>query len=326
MEYRRLRGTNVEVSRIALGCGCFGGIGSAPEFFGLGESDEEAFAIMDAACELGITLFDTADAYGGGRSETAIGRWLRSRGARDRIVLTTKVYHSVTGDPRDRGLSRPRILRQIDGSLERLGVERIDLYMIHEPDPLTSIEETLGAMDTVVRAGKVGAVGASNIAPRQLEEALRASESRGLARFGWIQESYSLLDRSIESHLIPLCDREGLGLTTFSPLAGGWLTGKYRRGTGRPAGSRMGLRPDPYRRYENEGTWRFLDTLEETSRQRGVSMAAVALAWLLAEPRVDAVIVGPRRPDHLDPVREALGLRLSADERLAISSLSGAPD
>src|SRR5262245_33503686 len=157
MQYRTLGGSGLAVSRVGLGCGGFGGVGSAPAFFGMGESEEQAHDIMDAAWEMGITLFDTADAYGGGRSEKAIGAWLRSRGsrARERIVLTTKVFHSVVGDPDDHGLGRERILRQIEGSLARLGVDRVDLYMIHEPDPGTPLEETLEALDSLVRAGKV---------------------------------------------------------------------------------------------------------------------------------------------------------------------------
>ena len=142
MQYRMLGRTGVAISRIGLGCGGFGGVGSAPAFFGRGESEEQARDIMDAAWEMGITLFDTADAYGGGRSETAIGAWLRSKGsqARERLVLTTKVFHSVVGDPADRGLERDRILRQIEGSLARLGVDKVDLYMIHEPDPKTALD------------------------------------------------------------------------------------------------------------------------------------------------------------------------------------------
>ncbi|HZB85748.1 MAG TPA: aldo/keto reductase, partial [Gaiellaceae bacterium] len=209
MEKRELGRTGIVVSRIALGCGNFGGIGSAPAFFGTGESEEEALAIMDAAWDLGVTLFDTADAYGGGRSERAVGRWLAER--RERPLVATKVFHSVDGDPDDRGLARERILRQIEGSLERLGVERVDLYLIHEPDPETPVAETLGALDELVRAGKVGAVGASNVGAAQLREALQVSAERGLARFEWVQNSYNLLERKDEEELLPLCAEHGLG-------------------------------------------------------------------------------------------------------------------
>ncbi len=319
MEKRELGRTGIEVSRIALGCGNFGGIGSAPAFFGMGESEEEALAIMDAAWDLGVTLFDTADAYGGGRSERAVGRWLVER--QRRPVVSTKVFHSVDGDPSDRGLARERILRQIEGSLERLGVERVDLYLIHEPDPDTPIAETIGALDELVRAGKVGAVGASNVGAAQLRKALQASEEDGLARFEWVQNSYSLLEREDEKELLPLCAEHGLGYTPFSPLAGGWLTGKYRRGEAYPAGSRMTLRPDPYADFEDERTFDGLEALDVAARERGVDMATLALAWVLSNPHVTAAVVGPRRPEHLEPARHALALELTDADRDELGAL-----
>jgi aryl-alcohol dehydrogenase-like predicted oxidoreductase len=161
MEQRPVGRTGIDVTRFALGCGNFGGVGSAPEFFGQGESRDEAFALMDAAWELGIRLFDTAPSYGGGRSERWIGEWMGERGHRP--VVATKVFHSVSGDPLDRGLAPERIRRELEGSLERLRLERVDLFLIHEPDPDTPLDLTLGALDELVRAGKVGAVGASNV-------------------------------------------------------------------------------------------------------------------------------------------------------------------
>ena len=319
MDERELGRTGIAVSRIALGCGNFGGVGSAPAFFGRGESEEEALAIMDAAWDLGVTLFDTADAYGGGRSERAVGRWLADR--RKRPVVATKVFHSVDGDPNDHGLARERILRQIEGSLERLGVERVDLYLIHEPDPDTPIAETLGALDELVRAGKVGAVGASNVGASQLREALQASAERGLARFEWVQNSYNLLERKDEDELLPLCAEHGLGYTPFSPLAGGWLTGKYRRGESYPAGSRMTLRPDPYADFEDERTFDGLEALDAAARERGVDMATLAVAWVLSHPLVTAAVVGPRRPEHLEPARHALAVELSEDDREQLGAL-----
>ena len=315
--------TGVEVSRIALGCGNFGGIGSSPAFFGQGESEEEAFALMDAAWELGITLFDTADAYGGGRSERAIGRWLAQRGpdVRERIVLSTKVFHSVEGDPADRGLAPDRVRRQIDGSLGRLGIERVGLYLIHAPDPETPVGETLEALDDLVRAGKVGAVGASNVSAAELEEALGESDRRGVARFDWVQNSYSLLERDDEAGVLPLCARHSLGYTPFSPLAGGWLAGRYRRGEPYPAGSRMTLRPEPYEEIAHERTFDGLEAFEAAARERNTDSATLALAWVLENPLVAAVIVGPRRPEHLEPAHAALDLGLSQNERDELGAL-----
>jgi aryl-alcohol dehydrogenase-like predicted oxidoreductase len=323
MEYRPLGQTGIQISRVALGCGNFGGIGSSPAFFGQGESEEEAFALMDAAWERGITLFDTADAYGGGRSERAVGRWLAGRGpeVRERIVLSTKVFHSVEGDPGDRGLAPARIRRQVEGSLARLGVERVDLYLIHEPDPDTTIGDTLEALDGLVRDGKVGAIGASNVSGAELAEALEVSEDRGLVRFDWVQNSYSLLERGDETDVLPLCTRHDLGYTPFSPLAGGWLTGKYRRGEPYPEGSRMTLRPEPYRAIAQEGTFTALAALDEAARARGVDMATLALAWLLGDERVSSIVVGPRRPAHLDPAIAAESVSLSSAEREEIGAL-----
>jgi aryl-alcohol dehydrogenase-like predicted oxidoreductase len=319
VDERELGRTGIEVSRIVLGCGNFGGVGSAPAFFGMGESEEEALAIMDAAWDLGVTLFDTADAYGGGRSERAVGRWMAER--REQPLVATKVFHSVDGDPSDRGLAPERILRQIEGSQERLGVERLDLYLIHEPDPETPIAETLGALDELIRAGKIGAVGASNVGAEQLREALQVSEEHGLARFEWVQNSYNLLERKDEEELIPLCAEHGLGYTPFSPLAGGWLTGKYRSGKAYPAGSRMTLRPDPYTTFENQRTFDGLEALDAAARERGVGMATLALAWVLSNPHVTAAVVGPRRPEHLQPARDALAVALSESERQELGAL-----
>ena len=296
--------------RLILGCGNFGGIGSAPAFFGQGESEEEAYAIMDAAWSRGIRDFDTADAYGGGRSETWIGRWRVRTG--NAPTLTTKVFNSVEGDPDDYGLSRERILRQIDGSLARLGVEQVDMYLIHAPDPATPIEETFDALEELMRAGKVKAIGASNVDVAWLEEADN--------RVQWVQNSYSLLDRELDD--VPsYCADHGIGFSPFSPLAGGWLAGKYRRGEPPPPGSRMTMRPEPYLHLDADTVYDGLDRLADAAAQRGVDMPTLAFAWLLADPRIAAVVVGPRRPEHLDPAIAALEVELSPAERDELASL-----
>jgi aryl-alcohol dehydrogenase-like predicted oxidoreductase len=323
MEYRSLGSTGLKVSRIALGCGNFGGIGSAPEFYGQGENDDEAFAIMDAAYERGINIFDTADAYGGGRSETAIGKWLAARGSavRDQVLLSTKAFNPVGDGPNDRGLSRRALVRQVDASLKRLGAERLDLFLCHEPDPETPLEETLAALDDLRRAGKLLYIGASNIEAWRLGRALWISDVRGLARFEWVQSGYSLLDRSPEAEVLPLCADAGLGFSPFSPLGGGWLTGKYRRGQAAPAGSRMTLRSEPYEHLQRDQVYDALEGLEAMAGERGTDMATLALAWLLAQPLVNPVVVGPRRPGHLDPALAALELQLSDDDLAEISAL-----
>ena len=319
MEVRRLGRSELEVSRISLGCGNFGGIGSAPELFGQGESVEEAYALMDAAAGAGITVFDTAASYGGGRSESWVGRWHAERDAH--ILLSTKVYWSVAGDPDDYGLSYDRIIRESAASLGRLGVERVDMYLTHEPDPETPIEETLRALDELVRSGKVRAIGASNLDGRQLEEALETSGRLGLARFDWVQNEYSLLRRGPEADVLPICEREGLGFTPFSPLAGGWLTGKYRRGEPYPSGSRMLLRPGPYTELCAGKTFGALEAFEAAAAKRDVDSATLALAWVLSHPQVTSVVVGPRRPAHLEPALAALELPLYEQERDELAKL-----
>ena len=321
MKKARLGRTDLELSRLGLGCGNFGGVGSAPELFGRGETEEQAFALMDAALAAGITFFDTAASYGGGRSESWVGRWREDRGAP--VLLSSKVYWSVTGDPDDRGLSRERILREIDGSLERLRIERLDLYLTHEPDPETPIEETLRALDELVRVGNVRAFGASNVDAAQLEEALETSKRFGLARYEWVQNEYNLLQRGSEAGVVAVCEREGLGFTPFSPLAGGWLTGKYGRDRAYPAGSRMTLRPEPYAELENERTFRALDEFVARAADRGVEPSALAVAWVLSHPQVTAVVVGPRSPEQLETLLGAEELRLSAQERDELAQLFG---
>jgi aryl-alcohol dehydrogenase-like predicted oxidoreductase len=318
MDERLLGGSGTSVTRIILGCGNFGGIGSAPELFGQGENEAEAFAIMNGALAAGINVFDTAASYGGGRSESWIGSWRRQRDAP--VLLSTKVYWSVTGDPADRGLSRERILRELAGSLSRLQADRVDMYLTHEPDPETPIDETLRALDELVRAGKVRAIGASNLDGVQLEEALETSERLGLARFGWVQNEFSLLQQEANG-VLPVCERKGLGFTPFSPLAGGWLTGKYRRGEGYPAGSRMTLRPGPYEALASNETFDALEAFEAAATRRGVEPATLAIAWVLSDPRVTALVVGPRNPTQLDSALQGLALRLSPAERDELAEL-----
>jgi aryl-alcohol dehydrogenase-like predicted oxidoreductase len=310
---RRALGTSpLQAPRIMLGCGNFGGVGSAPEFFGKGQSEDEAFALMDAAWELGITWFDTADAYGGGRSEEAIGRWCRSRGVRPQ--LTTKTYNPMSAGA-DHGLSRERIERQLASSLDRLGTDRVDLYLAHEFDPDVALEESFGALEDFVTRGVIGAYGVSNFGARQLQRAAAAGSPVG------VQNSFSLLDRADEAEVLPLCEERGIAYIAFGPLAGGWLTGKYRRGAPFPAGSRMTQRPEPYEAFLRDGVFDALERLERMAAERGISMAGLALAWLLAEPRLTSAVVGPTRPEHLEPVREALSHPLRAEERGELSKV-----
>jgi aryl-alcohol dehydrogenase-like predicted oxidoreductase len=307
LETRRPLGRSaLMVPRIALGCGNFGGVGSAPEFFGQGLSEDQAFELMDAAWEFGLTHFDTADAYGGGRSERAIGRWIASRGVRPQ--LTTKTYNPMQAGA-DHGLRPERIARQLRTSLERLGVDRVELYLAHEFDPDVPLAESFGALSQAQADGTVGAYGVSNFGAAQLAAALAAGAPQA------IQNSYSLLTGQDERDLLTLCAERQVAYLAFSPLAGGWLTGKYRRGEPFPDGSRMTQRPEPYRGFVTDTTFDALDRLQAMAASRGISMAGFALAWLLADERVTQIVIGPGRPEHLAPVGEALTHPLTPQER-----------
>jgi aryl-alcohol dehydrogenase-like predicted oxidoreductase len=299
------------VPRVALGCGNFGGVGSAPAFFGQGLTEDQAFELMDAAWASGLDWFDTADAYGGGRSERAIGRWMAARGVRPR--LTTKTYNPMEAGA-DRGLKPDRIGRQLRSSLDRLGVDHVELYLAHEYDPDVPLAETLGTFGAAQADGLIGAYGVSNFDATQMQAALAAGAPRA------VQNSYSLLARRDEREVLPLCARRGVAYLAFSPLAGGWLTGKYRRGAVYPAGSRMTQRPEPYQEFVTGPIFEALDRLRAIAARRGTSMAGLALGWLLADDRVTQVVIGPGRPEHLAPVTEALRHPVTAAERAEIEA------
>jgi aryl-alcohol dehydrogenase-like predicted oxidoreductase len=285
---------------VQLGCGNFGGVGSAPEFFGQGIPKDEAFAILDRAWEAGIDWFDTADAYGGGSSEQWIGEWIAAHGVTPK--LTTKVFHSTVGNPDDIGLAPDRIRRQLESSLARLRVERVDLYLAHEPDPRTPLGDTVACFEALREQGLIGAWGLSNFGAAEIAE-------WGPAH---VQNSFSLLERDDERDVIPLCAERGIPYMPFGPLAGGWLTGKYRRGEVFPEGSRMTQRPGPYERYIDNRVFDGLEALEAEAEQLGTTMAALAFAWVLG--RVDGAVCGPNRAEHLDPVLEARALKMSQED------------
>ncbi len=301
-------------SGISLGCGNFGGIGSAPEFFGRGADEPSAFAIMDAAWAAGIRWFDTADGYGGGSSERFIGRWRAARQP-ERLTLTTKVFHSTSGDPGDSGLAPDRVRRQLEGSLERLGVERIDLYLAHEPDPATPLADTIAAFERLRSEGLIGAWGLSNYDAEGIREAL------AVAQPALVQNSFSLLDRGDERDVLPLCAEHGIAYVPHGPLSGGWLTGKYRRGEAFPAGSRMTQRPESYERLVDGAVFDGLERLEARAGARGVDMSTLAFAWVLAQPGVSGAVCGPSRPEHLAPVLAARDLAVSEQEQREIGAL-----
>ena len=300
------------LARVALGCGNFGGVGSAPELFGQGLDADRAAELMDAAWELGITHFDTADAYGGGRSELAIGAWIASRGVRP--ALTTKTCHPMTAGG-DHGLAPARIERQLSLSLERLGVDHVELYLAHAYDPDVALADSLAAFGELVADGRIGAYGVSNVSVAQLDLALAVGEPAA------VQNSYSLLARGDGAGVLARCAQRGLAYCAYGPLMGGWLAGRYTRAAAYPAGSRMTQRPEPYAALATDATFDALDALRALAQRRGTSMAGTALAWLLADDRVSQVIVGPSAVAHLDPVREARARPLADAERAELDAV-----
>jgi aryl-alcohol dehydrogenase-like predicted oxidoreductase len=313
MRYARLG--ELEVSVVALGCGNFGGVGSAPELFGQGENEEQAGALLDAAHQAGITLLDTADSYGGGRSEEWLGRWLASRGVRDDLVITTKVGNQV---PAGRGLSAQHIRAQIDESLRRLRTDRIDLYLTHAPDPGTPVEETVAAFDELIRAGKIRQYGFSNLDAGQVISGVNAAA--GLLPPVNLQIGHSVVEQA-DPETLKACATNDIGVTAYSPLAGGWLARDYRPGEPYPAGSRMTLRPEYYTDIERLAAAGVIDTLRAEATKRGVTLPVLALSWALADPAIMSVIVGARNPAQLAPAIAALDHPLDAADHAYLKSI-----
>jgi aryl-alcohol dehydrogenase-like predicted oxidoreductase len=284
--------------------------------------------LADRFVEAGGNFFDTSNIYNEGQSETMLGSWLKSRGNRAQLVIATKVFFPAGEGPNDTGLSRKHIFAQIEASLGRLQTDYVDLYQMHCWDASTPIEETLQALNDLVRAGKVRYIGASNYTAAQLTRAIMLSEQHGWARFDCLQPEYSLLVRSTEWELLPVCRSEGVGVIPWSPLAGGWLTGKYRRGQPPPPESRVG-RADrwddlPEQRV-SEQTWQIVDALIELSESRAKTPAQLALNWLLRQPGVTAPIFGARTLEQLEQNLASVGWALSADEVAKLSAASEIP-
>jgi aryl-alcohol dehydrogenase-like predicted oxidoreductase len=296
--------------------------------FGTETDEAGAHAQLDRYVEVGGNLVDTADVYSGGVSEQMIGRWLASRsGARDEIVLATKGRFATGRRPNDVGLSRRHLTSALEASLRRLGVDVIDLYQVHSFDPLTPLEETLRFLDDAVHVGKIHYVGLSNFTGWQLQKAVDIAEFRGLAAPVTLQPQYNLLVRELEWEVVPAAQSSGLGLLPWSPLGGGWLTGKYQREQAPAGATRLGENPDRgveayARRSRLERTWDVIDAVREVAEKHGTSMAQVALAWLVDRPTVSSVILGARTVEQLNDNLGAADLHLTADETRRLDAAS----
>lgn len=309
MEYRSLGRTGVRVSPLCLGC----------MNFGWGAEEADAIAIIHRALDAGINFVDTADVYGHGASETISGKALQ--GKRDGVFLATKVHGRMGDGPNDQGNSRLHIMRGCEASLRRLGVDHIDLYQIHRPQSSIPIDETLRALDDLIRQGKVRYIGTSTYGAWQLVESLWQSEKLGLNRFVCEQPPYNLLDRRIERELLPFAQTYGFGVIPWSPLAGGMLTGKYRKGRKGPKGSRY--ESGKFRSGEAvpEAAWKVIEGVAKMSAEKDCGMDAFALAWCLSHPAVTSPIIGPRTMEHLEGNLKALEVTITPEDRQCVDDL-----
>ncbi len=322
MEYRYLGATGLKVSELCLGA----------MTFGREASEAESFAMLDAFVEAGGNFIDTANVYTRGASEEITGRWLQGK-ARDNYVVATKVRFPMGDGPNDLGLSRKHILKSVEDSLRRLQTDYIDLYQVHCWDPGTPLEETLSTLDSLVKSGKVRYIGASNYSGWQLQKAVDMAHAHGWEPFVSLQPLYNLLDRELEWELLPVCRSEGLGVIPWSPLRGGWLSGKYHRGMeAPPANTRIELAQregwsESWNAYANDHTWGVLDALMAVAKESGHSPAQTALNWLLQQPGVTAPIIGARSLAHLEDNLGAAGWTLDAKqlERLEKASAKRLP-
>jgi len=308
MHYRSLGNTGLKVSAIGLGTNQFGGK----------VSFEAVRDILDAALEAGINFLDTADVYQKGRSEESIGAALKGR--REQFIIATKVYYPTGEGPNQRGASRRHIMEAVEASLRRLNTEYIDLYQIHRWDADTPIEETLRALDDLIRAGKVRYIGASNYTAWQLVTANAAARAHGWTPFAAIQPHYHMLERGVEEELVPACVYHGVGILPYFPLAGGFLTGKYRPNQPAPPGSR-GESSAYVQRYMTAENYARLEKLGAFARERGHTMGELAHAWLLAQPQVCSVISGVTRVEHVQANAAAEAWQLSAEDLEAIERI-----
>jgi len=320
MQYRTLGDSGLVVSDLALGTMVF------DEGSERSASVEDSIEMIHAFLDEGGNHIDTANVYGGGRSEVVVGRAIAER--RDEVVLATKVRFPMGDGPNDSGLSRRHIMASVDASLERLATDWIDLLYMHAWDPLTPIEESLEAFDDLVHSGKVRYIGVSNFKAWQLMKALGVSDAGGLARFVAAQYQYSLLTRDIEWEFEDLCFDEGVGIVPWSPLAGGWLSGKYTRGD-RPAEGRVATQRDAdeesWANRNTDHTWAVVEAVERVAAEAGVTMSQVALAWLRAQPAVDSVIIGVRTMDQLEDNLAAAELDLGDDALAVLDAASAVP-
>lgn len=315
MEYRSLGNSGLKVPVLCLGAMTFGEADDKSFMHKVGCDEKTSFAIMSRALEQGVNFIDTADVYGqDGLSERVVGNWMAETKSRDKIVLATKFRFRMGDGPNASGASRYRIMRTVEDSLRRLKTDRIDLYQIHMQDIDTPEEETLRALDDLVRAGKVLYLGASNYAAYRLTDSQWISKTEHLHRFVALQMQYSLVVRDLEREHVPICKQFGLGILPWSPLASGFLSGKYERDKPPPAGGRLEKWKERFASYDNDRGWNTVDALKALAKEKDTTPSAIALAWLLAKPAVTSVIFGARSIEQLDDNLKAADVKLTAED------------
>ena len=310
MEYRNLGKSGLVVSELGLG----------GNNFGWWADEQTSLAVISKALDTGINFIDTADMYGQGRSEEIIGKAIK--GKRADIIIATKFGRQMGDNPEDQGGSRYYIMKAVDASLRRLQTDYIDLYQMHAPDPLTPIEETLSALNELVKAGKVRAIGCSNFAAWQLVEAIWTSKVNNMASFVTIQARYNLLERDIEQHIVPCCQKYDISIIPWGPLAGGFLTGKYQKGQDMPDDARLAKPSGVYNNVINENNWNKVTELKSFAEEHGHTIGELAIAWLLSKPWISSVIAGARKAEQLTANVQATGWTLTDEEITRIDTLS----
>jgi len=327
MKYATIKNSNISISKIGFGCANFGGIGSATNLVGKGDSEMNCHQMLDISFASGINYFDTATTYGAGESERILGRWLKRRSIpRDKVIISSKISSRISRLPWRRGLSKKHINTQLDFSLKRLQLDYLDLLYIHAPDPNTPLEETLGVLSNAVTQGKVRKLGASNVDVNYLKQAIEVSKSNSLAEFEVVQNSYNFLNREDEKALIPFCSENQILYVGYGPLSGGLLTGKYQKGCDFPQNTRLNLRGELYKSILTDRMFSCIETLRSYAQTINIALPTLMYAWLFEKSPVDSFLIGPRNAPQFNAVSNAFQVQLSEGDWQKLDNILPPPN
>lgn len=327
MKYSSIKINRLPISRISFGCSNFGGIGSAPNLVGKGDSEKDCHKMLNLAYALGVNYFDTASTYGAGNSELILGKWLKTFNIpRDKVVISSKIHGNTPRTWRlwrGSGLSKKHINKELESSLKRLQLDYLDLLYIHAPDPNTPIEETLAALSTAVDQGKVKMLGASNVDVEYLKHALEVSKANSFAEYEVVQNEYNFIKRFDEKDLIPFCNDNQILYAGYSPLSGGLLTGKYQQGCVYPKNTRFYFRSELYEKILTNQTFSTIDALNKYAQNIGISLSSLMYAWLYEKSAVDSFLIGARNELQFKALTDAMQVQLSDDNWQELNKISG---